>query len=186
MAQAERGRSWLIGLCVLALAAGCRQTEPEAEPAQSPSPAIAIPAEPALPMERHTSPAPVEPAKPASPDPVIAERVAADQLLRAYASALEQGRWQQAAQAWRASSGVTAETLQASYDRGQSLKVTLGTGRVEGGAGSLYYEVPVRLRFGNDAPQEGTLTLRRVNDVAGSTREQREWRIERSTIGAGR
>lgn len=63
-------------------------------------------------------------------------------------------------------------------------EVTVGFGdtEVEGAAGSLYYVVPVWLT-GNgpegNVRRDGTITLRRVNDVPGSTAEQRRWRIER-------
>lgn len=54
-------------------------------------------------------------------------------------------------------------------------------GNIEGGAGSLYVEVPVqlygRLKDGKEFSSLGTLTLRRVNDVDGSTEEQRRWHI---------
>lgn len=54
-------------------------------------------------------------------------------------------------------------------------------GPVEGAAGSLYVEVPVhlygRLASGKPFGSAGTVTLRRVNDVPGSTSEQRRWRI---------
>jgi len=56
-------------------------------------------------------------------------------------------------------------------------------GRIEGAAGSLFVEVPVviygRLRTGQEVHQSGRAVLRRVNDVPGSTPEQRQWRIER-------
>jgi membrane-bound inhibitor of C-type lysozyme len=56
-------------------------------------------------------------------------------------------------------------------------------GRIEGAAGSLYVEVPVviygRLKSGGEVHRSGKAVLRRVNDVPGSTPEQRRWRIER-------
>jgi hypothetical protein len=59
-------------------------------------------------------------------------------------------------------------------------------GAIEGAAGSLYVDVPVR-SYGHDADgrafsRRGTVTLRRVNDVPGSTAEQRRWHIVRSDI----
>jgi hypothetical protein len=52
---------------------------------------------------------------------------------------------------------------------------------IEGAAGSLYVEVPVqtwgRRKDGRPIASAGTVTLRRVNDVPGSTAEQRRWRI---------
>jgi hypothetical protein len=55
----------------------------------------------------------------------------------------------------------------------------------QGAAGSLYYEAPAVLRFGQAMPERGSLVLRLVNDVDGATPEQLRWHIERSTIGAG-
>jgi membrane-bound inhibitor of C-type lysozyme len=58
-----------------------------------------------------------------------------------------------------------------------------GPGAIEGAAGSLYVEVPVviygRQKSGAELHQSGKAVLRRVNDVPGSTPEQRRWRIER-------
>ena len=116
----------------------------------------------------------------------LAERKDPDRLLRFYAAALHARDWAAAAKAWGASSGVTATTLKASYDRAGPPLLELGKGEVEGAAGSLYYEAPVTLRFGPGAPGEtGSLVLRRVNDVPGATPEQLRWHIERSTIGQG-
>jgi hypothetical protein len=56
-----------------------------------------------------------------------------------------------------------------------------GPGQAEGAAGSVYVDVPVqlygRLRDGKEFNARGTMTLRRVNDVPGSTAEQRKWHI---------
>jgi hypothetical protein len=114
----------------------------------------------------------------------IHDRTSPDRTLRFYVAALEQGKWDLAATAWRASSGVTGATLKASYDRGAPLHIDTGKGDEEGAAGSSFYEVPVTLRFGSGKPETGTLTLRRVNNVPGATPEQLDWRIENSTIGA--
>jgi membrane-bound inhibitor of C-type lysozyme len=58
-----------------------------------------------------------------------------------------------------------------------------GPGAIEGAAGSLFVEVPVviygRLKTGAELHQSGKAVLRRVNDVPGSTPEQRRWHIER-------
>jgi hypothetical protein len=52
---------------------------------------------------------------------------------------------------------------------------------IEGAAGSSYVEVPVQIygrrKDGTPIGSTGTVTLRRVNDVPGSTAEQRLWRI---------
>jgi membrane-bound inhibitor of C-type lysozyme len=56
-------------------------------------------------------------------------------------------------------------------------------GQTEGAAGSIYVEVPVviygRLKTGAEVHRSGRAVLRRVNDVPGSTAQQRRWRIER-------
>ncbi len=59
-------------------------------------------------------------------------------------------------------------------------------GRVEGAAGSLYITVPARITGrrtdGSRVQQPVTVTLRRVNDVPGSTQVQRRWHIEKVTL----
>jgi hypothetical protein len=58
-------------------------------------------------------------------------------------------------------------------------------GRVEGAAGSLYVDVPLRLFFAKgdySGSLTGKMTLRRVNDVPGSTAEQRRWHIVRADL----
>jgi hypothetical protein len=56
-------------------------------------------------------------------------------------------------------------------------------GMPEGAAGSSYIQVPVliygRLKSGEVVNELGSATLKRVNDVPGSTPEQRLWRIEK-------
>jgi hypothetical protein len=182
-------------LCAtLALLAGCKQREaaPAPQPtAQASAHAVAEVgassgpgAEPAI-SSAATEATPPDDRAALLDRGALNERKAPDRLLRFYAAALRQGQWALAAQAWRTSSGVTASTLKSAYDRGQPPALTLGKGEIEGAAGSLYYEVPVTLRFDGGPPQTGTLTLRRVNDVPGASAEQLVWRIERSTIGAG-
>lgn len=167
---------------------GCDRSAPGPDPAASDPPggqATAVPVVPALP-----SPSPeatageAAEAAPVAPDP--GERRDPASVLRAYAGALHERDWQAAARFWGEGSGVTASTLKAAYSRPVAPVLEVSEGRSEGAAGSIYYEAPVILRFGEDAPPErGTLTLRRVNDVPGATAEQLRWHIERSTIGAG-
>ena len=167
----------IVAFVLVMVVAGCHKDTPTPEPTAT--------AAREMPTDAATQPPTDTPQGAALDTDAIHELKFPDRLLRYYAAALEQGRWDLAARAWRTSSGVTAETLKASYDRGSTTRLTFGTAEAEGGAGSIYYEVPVTLRFGNAAPEKGTLTLRRVNDVDGATPEQLDWRIERSTIGAG-
>jgi hypothetical protein len=57
---------------------------------------------------------------------------------------------------------------------------------MEGAAGSSYVEIPFRLygklKAGRTFNLVGPITLRRVNDVPGSTEEQRRWHIYQSGL----
>lgn len=116
----------------------------------------------------------------------LSERADPDRVVRYYLQALEARQWDAAARAWGVQSGVTGATLKAAYDRATPPRFESGKGRIEGAAGSLYYEVPVSVRFGTDGPGErGALVLRRANNVPGATPAQLRWHIERSLIGQG-
>jgi len=82
----------------------------------------------------------------------------------------------------KASGHATAQAFAKSFDRYAQYDAQIGApGRPEGAAGSLYVAVPVviygRLKTGAEVHEKGTATLRRANDVPGSTPEQRAWRI---------
>lgn len=102
---------------------------------------------------------------------------AAATVLETYYALLESGRTAQAA-ALRID-GV-AEDLRPYRTLGANIGAP---GRIEGAAGSLFVEVPVvtygRLANGAAFHRAGKATLRRVNDVPGSTAAQRTWRIDR-------
>ena len=61
-------------------------------------------------------------------------------------------------------------------------------GDPEGAAGSSYVDIPVqldgRLKDGKEFHSLGSMTLRRVNDVDGSTAEQRKWHIYKADFPA--
>ena len=174
---------------MIALALGAAACERKSEPApETPaSEAVPVPGATAVPLPEAT---PTPSATPSAAAPrldsaALNDRTDPDRLLRYYAAALHARDWPAAARAWGKGSGVTATTLKAAYDRAEPPVLELGKGQQDGGAGSLYYEAPVVLRFGNDRPERGSLVLRRVNGVDGATAEQLRWHIERSTIGAG-
>lgn len=82
----------------------------------------------------------------------------------------------------RASGQPTAAAFAASFDRYAQYNAQVGgPGAIEGAAGSLYVTVPVviygRLKTGEEVHEKGQATLRRANDVPGSTPEQRRWHI---------
>lgn len=180
----------LAGTLALALAACGDKTAPAPEPSET-LPA-SEPAATAVPLPQPTASAtPTEAAPTPSPTPLpdrgaLNERRDPDRVLRFYADALASRDWASAAKVWGEGSGVTAKTLKASYDRAEPPRLTVEKGEGDAGAGSLFYEAPVVLRFGSAGEaQRGTLLLRRVNDVDGATPAQLRWHIEKSTIGAG-
>lgn len=170
-------------IVLVLLAAGCNRQKSEPVPSE----AAPVPAATATPLPVPTT-APSLAASEAVPALDIAalnDRKDPDRLLRYYAAALHARDWAAAAKAWGAGSGVTARTLKQSYDRADPPVLEVGKGEGDAGAGSLFYEAPVTVRFGSGAPETGSLVLRRVNDVDGATAEQLRWHIERSTIGQG-
>ena len=100
----------------------------------------------------------------------------AGQVLQSYFALSEQGKFAEANKLW--SEGGTKLDL-AKY---KEVHANIGgPGDMEGAAGFSYVDYPVqmygRTRDGKEFNLRGTMTLRRVNDVPGSTDEQRKWRI---------
>ncbi|RZJ98183.1 MAG: hypothetical protein EOO76_17235 [Novosphingobium sp.] len=179
--------STLAGLAILGLSvAACeRKPEPTPEPTASATAPAPLPPPMIVPPPVPTpTPTPSETA-PGLDSAALQDHKNPDRLLRYYAAALAARDWTAAAKAWGKGSGVTATTLKASYDRAEAPVLEVGKGQQDAGAGSLFYEAPVVLRFGNARPERGSLVLRRVNDVDGASADQLRWHIERSTIGAG-
>lgn len=106
---------------------------------------------------------------------------AAGQVVQRYGALVEQGRFAEAASAWRdKSSAVTfAKDLQA---RGLKHLEIGDLSDPEGAAGSIYVTMPV-IFYQDSRRSPATITLRRVNDVDGSTEAQRRWHIERIEWG---
>ncbi len=199
--MAPRAHLLLLVGGLIALTA-CDREDAAPQPRQTPSAVAPSPAAPPPLESPARSPEPSATPEPsASTDPpptaptprastldrgAVNERRDPERVLKFYASALAARDWAAAAKVWGQGSGVTAKTLKDSYDRADPPRLIIEKGEQNGGAGSLYYEAPVTLRFGSRGqPQSGTLLLRRVNNVDGATPEQLRWRIERSTIGAG-
>lgn len=180
-------------LAALALA-GCAPGEPERNQAAVPANIAA----PALP--------PVEPPAPGTPGGLPDDRTplseapfaetsaqGAANVVQHYFALIEQGRHAEAHRLWGedgAASGMDAAAFAASFARFSEYHAQIGApGAIEGGCGSLYVEVPVvlygRLRGGAEYHRRGTITLRRVNDVPGSTAAQRRWHIARSDVVGG-
>jgi membrane-bound inhibitor of C-type lysozyme len=106
-------------------------------------------------------------------------------VVQTYYAHIGEGDYQQAWRLWsdagRASNLSPAQFI-GQFDNYRSYRALIGApGAIEGAAGSLYVEVPVviygRRKSGAELHQSGKAVLRRINNVPGSTAEQRLWRI---------
>jgi hypothetical protein len=121
------------------------------------------------------------PATPASETTVAA----AMQVVRTYYAAVSARDYRTAFAIWHGT--LSYGRFRAGYAGTRSARVTfLKPGDPEGAAGSIYVELPVRvdasLRSGARQRFVGSYTLRRVNDVDGSTAAQRRWHIESARL----
>ncbi|MDT9599247.1 hypothetical protein [Sphingosinicella rhizophila] len=111
-------------------------------------------------------------------------------VVRTYYALLEQGEYGDAWRLWSgggAASGMSERAFAASFAGYREFHARIGApGAIHGAAGSLYVEVPVRvhgrMKDGRPFDMAGPVTLRRVNDVPGSTAEQRLWHISGSGV----
>jgi hypothetical protein len=104
----------------------------------------------------------------------------AAQVVQQYFALLEEGKGERAQALW--SGGRPPADFAERLAQYSEVHANIGApGRTEGAAGSLYVDVPVqlygRLRSGKPFNALGTMTLRRVNDVPGSSAQQRSWHI---------
>ena len=111
--------------------------------------------------------------------------IGARSVLVNWARAIELQEWDQA---WR----MMSEADRAKWSRAEfaalfsdlsDITVAVPTGTMEGAAGSSYYTAPVSIT-GSDADgrplaYDGEMVLRRVNDIDGSSAEDRRWNIQR-------
>lgn len=137
------------------------------------APTLPAPGSPAgLPDDR----APLnEPKGPIDPKSVEA----AGQVVQLYGALLEQRKFAEAERQWGDADG--AKAFSAGLRQYSELHVQVGKpGDSEGGAGSIFVTVPV-VFYGQGAAgafnRKAEVNLRRVNDVDGSTAEQRRWHI---------
>lgn len=173
-----------IALLAAALLSACGRPAETNVASNEPAPAanVAAPAGPPAPGTLDGLPddrAPLE--EPQGPiDPKSAE--AAGQVVQSYGVLIEQQRFADAGKRW--SDAAAAATFANQFKSASELHLQVGKpGDPEGAAGSIYVSVPVvvygRSISGGRFSRSGTATLRRVNDVPGSTDEQRRWHIER-------
>ena len=108
-------------------------------------------------------------------------------VVQSYFALLESGRYGEARRLRSDGEGTNDAGFAARFRVYREIHAQIGApGRIEGAAGSLFVDVPVqvygRLADGEPFSRRGTITLRRVNDVPGSTPEQRRWHIYRSDV----
>lgn len=188
------------GLVAFALAACQRQEPPQAPEAPKAPAAPAAPAASASPETPIDAFPPVEPPAPGTPGGLPDDRTpvaegpftpesaqgAAD-VVQTYYALIGERKYNEAWRLWRdrgRGSGHTEGDFVTSFGKYASYNAQVGgPSQIEGAAGSSYVTVPVviygRLRTGEEVHEKGTVTLRRVNDVPGSTADQRRWGIEK-------
>jgi len=153
----------------LLLLAGCGAAD-KAAPAPSESPT-------------DRTPAPAPSAARAVDYPELANRDCGE-VVQFYLEALGGREWARAALVWN-DPAVDAARLEGVFGGYQKLQVEWPDPVVEGAAGSLYCTVSGQLTDARDPAKpliEGTLLLRRVNDVPGATPDQLRWTLRSSTF----
>jgi hypothetical protein len=126
-------------------------------------------------------------------DPPTASPEAAAAVVQRYYADLGRGDFRAAYALW-GNDGADSHQSFADFQRGfartatTSAKIGKPTNG-EGAAGSIYIDVPVTIRAtlkdGTRQRFTGHYTLRRVNDVPGSTAAQRRWHLSSAALKAG-
>ena len=189
-------RRWIsLSLIIVLSGCGSPQSEPANENIPAETVAPAIPTDPPAPAPDATAPG--EPGglpddrTPISEGPIGAKSAqGAGQVLQQFGALIEQRRFAEARRLWSdggRASGLTEAEFAAAYDKYAEIHAEVGApGTMEGAAGSIYVDVPLRLygklKSGRPFNLVGPVTLRRVNDVPGSTEEQRRWHIASSGL----
>ena len=177
----------LLGLMWLVLASCTR--EPEQPLAVAPATSNFPPVSPPAPGEPGGLPDDRTPISEAPFTPTSAQGAA--NVVQTYYALLGEHRYEDAWKLWTQNgqnndprNGMSAEAFTASFAQYESYNANIGApGAIEGAAGSLFVSVPVvifaRRKTGEEVHELGEATLRRVNDVPGSTPEQRQWHLFR-------
>jgi hypothetical protein len=113
-----------------------------------------------------------------------------EQVVANYAALLEQRKFDEAFALWDpGAAGITREQFARQFADYKTIDAEVGdVAPPEGAAGSIYDDVQLTLtgdkKDGSPYTVTGPVTLRRVNDVPGSTAEQRRWRIVKTVLTA--
>ncbi|MGN6154906.1 MAG: hypothetical protein ACTHN4_04125 [Sphingomicrobium sp.] len=119
-----------------------------------------------------------------------AEQLTPEQLVQQYGDLLHNRRFADAFALWGPNpAGMTEKQFESRFDQYKTIDAAVGkVGPTEGAAGSIYSTVQLTLsgnkKDGTPYVITGPVTLRRVNDVPGSTAEQRRWHIEKVDLTA--
>ena len=125
-----------------------------------------------------------------APPTLAQDGQAAAGVVRAYYAALNARDYRKAYSLWSgqgAASGKSFTDFARGFGQTKSTSVTVvDVGEPEGAAGSLMTTISVKvnatLKNGSQQHFAGDYTLRRVNDVPGSTADQRRWHIESASL----
>ena len=178
-------------LCVAACHSPAASPVQQANVTNTTNVEVAVPQGAAQPVNRaeglnratEEGPAPNVPAQPSTDQASPAEFVAR------YAALLQARKFDQAYAFLDPSMNVTKAQFEKRVAGYKTIHAAIGkVGPVEGAAGSLYDTVQLTLTGekadGTPYSLTGPLTLRRVNDVPGSTAEQRQWHIYKMDLSA--
>lgn len=178
----------------LALAACGRGDQTAREPAaqppiQTPAPVDYPTVEPIPPGQPGGLPDDRTPISEAPFTPTSAQGAA--NVMQTYFALIGEKKFEDAWELWNGepteganATGMTKAQFVADMNRYYQYSAQVGApGLTDGAAGSIYITVPVqiygRLKTGEAFHQRGDATLRRVNDVDGSTERQRQWHISK-------
>jgi hypothetical protein len=129
------------------------------------------------------------PAAPSSPLQEAGAQPSPSEFIARYAALLQARNFGEAYKLLDPSMGVTEQQFETRLSGYKTIKAAIGKiGPVEGAAGSLYDTVQLTLTGektdGTPYKVAGPVTLRRVNDVPGSTPEQRQWHIYKMDLSS--
>ncbi|MEQ7873293.1 hypothetical protein ABDK56_04730 [Sphingomonas sp. ASV193] len=151
---------------------------------------VPIPGLPGTPARPDANPPPPHMDPDAPPPPGEKTAAGAARRLLEYCDAVATKRYRDAYALWDGGGKATGMTLgqfSDSFAKYRAYDCHIGNpGPMEGAAGSSYITVPLQvtgnLSRGGGFTLEGPITMRRVNDVPGSSAEQRRWHITHSGL----
>jgi hypothetical protein len=123
-------------------------------------------------------------APPSAPVPAPSTARNPAEVLLAWAGAMSLKQWDAAYLYWEnkgAGTGMNSDQFKTHWGRLNDPEFEIHPGRSESAAGTLYYTAPVVLIDGKQRI-EGEVVLRRVNDGARASAEDRRWHIESHTL----